>query len=188
MEQVEELEVARFYTRSRRFPKMVGRLPDGTRIWGGPYTPVQFLAGGVVLLGALITRSWWGFDGSLLFDLPVAVGMAWGAAYLTGRIPVTKRNLLSIIGGAITAVRAPRAGRYRAAPIRLRPPHQVTGRVQIDELTTSGVGVPADRAAPVSTEPAPAVVAAPEARSDSVGTSARPVSGVERLLQQTRAK
>ncbi len=34
-------ETARFYTKSRRFPKMIGRMTDGSRIPGGPYTLTQ---------------------------------------------------------------------------------------------------------------------------------------------------
>ena len=37
----QQTEVARFYTRSRKFPRLIGRLHDGTKIPGGPYTVTQ---------------------------------------------------------------------------------------------------------------------------------------------------
>lgn len=72
-----EREVARFYTRSRKFPRMVGRLPEGTRIWGGPYTFTQLGLGLVAIFVALATRGVWSW-GSVLIDLVVAWG--WGGA------------------------------------------------------------------------------------------------------------
>ena len=52
-ERDEEREVARFYTRSRRFPKFIGRLHDGTKIPGGPYTLTQGVVLAIVLVGAV---------------------------------------------------------------------------------------------------------------------------------------
>ena len=67
----EEREVARFYTRSRRFPKFIGRLHDGTKIPGGPYTLTQGVVLAIVLVVALMTQSVWG-TGSPIVDIPVA--------------------------------------------------------------------------------------------------------------------
>jgi len=29
-------EVVKWYTRARRFPQLIGKTPDGARLWGGP--------------------------------------------------------------------------------------------------------------------------------------------------------
>jgi hypothetical protein len=195
-ENVEEQEVARFYTRAHRFPKMVGRMHDGTRIPGGPYTLAQAGVGGIILLIALITRAKWG-TGNILFDLPMIVGFAWGGAWLAGRIPSTRRNLLHVITGAIGAMRRPVAGKYRGAPVQLRKPHSVHGRTGI-RLTTStpAAAIPPRAASPARLPSTPALSqAGDELRVvvvDTTGQQQQPrtpaLSGVERLLELARTK
>lgn len=197
-EKVEEQEVARFYTRSRRFPKMVGRMHDGTRIPGGPYTLTQAGVGGAILLIALMTRSKWG-TGNIIFDLPLVVALAWGGAWLAGRIPSTRRNLLSVLAGAIGAVRRPVTGKYRGVTVQLRKPHTVRGRVSIDSASTSGYAHSTSPAVELATTPQPAAATIPaEDQPRAVAVSGRPekqqqrptpaVSGVERLLELARTK
>ena len=95
--------VARFYTRSRRFPKMIGRMTDGSRIPGGPYTLTQVGFGGAVLLVLLMTRTMWS-TGSVILDLAITLGAAWGATWIVGLIPMTRRNLLLAFMDAIAAM------------------------------------------------------------------------------------
>ncbi|MGC5224532.1 hypothetical protein ACPW96_18355 [Micromonospora sp. DT81.3] len=184
----EGIEVARFYTGSRRFPKVIGRLPDGTRIIGGPYTIAQ----GVVLAGVLIlgltTVKIWG-TGNPIVDIPLAVVIAWGAAWGAGRLPSTRRNMLSIAASSLSAMTRPTAGRYRAGTLKIRTPHYAGGSTSISEL-------PEDIAASVlevdvSTTPIP-VASVPQPSPQQHSTAqptppyAKAVSGVERLLQQAR--
>lgn len=180
MTHVEEQEVARFYTRSRRFPKVIGRFHDGTRIPGGPYTIPQVVLGGLVLAGAMMTRSYWG-TGSILFDVPVALGIGWGAAWAAGRIPATRRNLLSVLYGAIHAAMSPAAGKYRERPFRLRAPHLAGGGTTI---AASPVITDVDALRPAPNPPAE--VATTPAPLKPTVIPAKAVTGVERLLQQTR--
>ena len=101
-------EIARFYTRSRRFPKMIGRMTDGSRIPGGPYTLTQVGFGGVALMGLLMTRTLWS-TGATLLDLAITVGVAWGVTWLVGFIPMTRRNLVLAFVGAVAAPAQPSA-------------------------------------------------------------------------------
>ena len=146
----EEREVARFYTRSRRFPKFIGRLHDGTKIPGGPYTLTQGVVLAIVLVVALMTQSVWG-TGSPIVDIPVAAFVSWGAAWGAGRIPATRRNLLSIITSGMSAMTRPAAGRYRGVTMRVRPPHFAGGGTTIAEP----VGVTLARPGSENTAPAP---------------------------------
>ena len=41
----DDLIVGKFFTRAMKIPLMVGRLIDGTRLWGGPYTVPQIVVG-----------------------------------------------------------------------------------------------------------------------------------------------
>ena len=183
----EEREVARFYTRSRRFPKFIGRLHDGTKIPGGPYTLAQGVVLAIFLIGTLVTQGLWG-TGSPIVDIPIAAGVSWAAAWGAGRIPATRRNLLSVISSGLAAMTRPAAGRYRGETLRVRPPHFAGGKTTIAEPVTATLAPTED----TITAPQPVTPAVVEPvisqRSTPLPTRtpAHAVSGVERLLQQAR--
>lgn len=177
-------EIARFYTRSRRFPKMIGRMTDGSRIPGGPYTLTQVGFGGVALMGLLATRTLWS-TGATLLDLAITVGVAWGVTWLVGLIPITRRNLVLAFVGAVAAMFKPHGGRYQARPIRLVRPHQAIGSTRMPPPVADTQGAELEDAAPAqpsaqparrTQRPAPAPAAEPRVA----------VSAVERLLQQAK--
>lgn len=181
-------EIARFYTRSRRFPKMIGRMTDGSRIPGGPYTLTQVGFGGVALMGLLLTRTMWS-TGATLLDLAITVGVAWGVTWLVGLIPMTRRNLVLAFVGAVAAMFKPHGGRYQDRTIRLARPHQAIGAAQVpapvreteppidtDAAIEQPIAQPARQTKP---QPSTPVVLA-KAPSHTA------VSAVERLLQQAK--
>lgn len=186
-ERDEEREVARFYTRSRRFPKFIGRLHDGTKIPGGPYTLTQGVVLAIVLVGALLTQRMWG-TGSPLVDFPLALAVSWAAAWGAGRIPATRRNLLSVIAGGLSAMTKPATGRYLGTTMKIRPPHYAGGKTTIAEAVADPL--PRDEDAIPTPEPETPIVAEPAVQQRSTPlptrTPAHAVSGVERLLQQAR--
>lgn len=183
-------EVARFYTRSRRFPKMIGRMTDGSRIPGGPYTLTQVGFGGVALMVLLLTRTLWS-SGAVLLDLAITAGVTWGVTWVVGLIPMTRRNLVLAFVDAAAAMFKPHGGRYQERPVRLNRPHQAIGKALMP--TPAGETEPADDTK-VELAPAPELV--PPARSaQTLSTPAAPsrqapartaVSAVERLLQQAK--
>lgn len=188
--EVEEKEVARFFTRSRRFRKFLGRLPDGTKLPGGPYTITQGLVLAVVLIIACITQGLWG-TGTPFVDFPLAGAFAWAAAWGAGRIPMTRRNLFSVITGGLTAMLRTSAGSYRGAPLRIRPPHQATGKSFIGKAPSRPVApAPAEPVIAPTPAPAPAAAAAPQpAQTLPAGVTARPaLSGVTAMLLQARTE
>jgi hypothetical protein len=188
MNEFQEFETARFYTRSRKYPKVIGRFNDGTRIPGGPYTVTQAAIGGSVALIALTTRAEWG-SGSILLDIPVSLAVSWAAAWGAGRIPATRRNLLTVVVGAFSAAFRPAEGRYRERSFRTTRPHYAAGKVAIAAVTLPGTDRPTMPAP--SAPPAPAALPTPAApRQLEPATTKRPVvvTGVERLLQQSRSK
>lgn len=171
-------EVARFYTRARKFPKLIGRLHDGTRIPGGPYTISQLVALVVLTTGAMLTRGIWG--SAVLFDLIVSLAIGIGGAFTLGLLPSQQRNLLSVTNGLISATSSSASGHYRGKTVQLRAPSHATGRVAINT--------------PTLTDPEPVVdglvpqedAAVPQEKRAVVPTRPVAVSGVERLLLQTR--
>ncbi len=192
-EKQQQTEVARFYTRSRKFPRLIGRLHDGTKIPGGPYTVTQGIVAAVLLALGLVTRGLWG-TGTILVDIPIVLLVAWGGAWGAGRLPATRRNVASILLGAFGAVFSPAAGKYQEQTVRLRPPHFAGGTTTISgAAATSTTTRPQTTGTPAPVVPAPAIAAVEEtpgaaAELVSAGTaSARtPVTGVERLLAQAR--
>lgn len=190
-EEKQQTEVARFYTRSRKFPRLIGRLHDGTKIPGGPYTVTQAIVAAVVLALGLVTRGLWG-TGTILVDIPIVLLVAWGGAWGAGRLPATRRNIGSILLGAVGAMFRPAAGKYREQTVKLSPPHFAGGTAVIGGAKTPTTTQPQ----PAIPAPAPVAVtaAAEETRTPAAtelvpvgATPARtPVTGVERLLAQAR--
>lgn len=192
-EKQQQTEVARFYTRSRKFPRLIGRLHDGTKIPGGPYTVTQGIVAAVLLALGLVTRGLWG-TGTILVDIPIVLLVAWGGAWGAGRLPATRRNVASILLGAFGAVFSPAAGKYQEQTVRLRPPHFAGGTTTISGTAAASTTTrPQTTGTPAPVVPTPAIAAVEEtpaaaAELVSAGTaSARtPVTGVERLLAQAR--
>lgn len=127
---------ARFYTRAIRFPKLIGRLIDGTRIPMGPYRVIQLGAGAVTFLTGMVTRSLWG-TGVVLPDVALALAVAVAVTVLSGRLPVFRRSLLGLLLDGYTAVAAAPEGRYRGSLVRLPAPHQVDGQVLFLDVATA---------------------------------------------------
>lgn len=187
MTDIQEFETARFYTRSRKFPKVIGRFHDGTKIPGGPYTVAQVVIGGSVAFVAITTRGAWG-SGSIILDLPVSLAIAWAAAWGAGRIPATRRNLLTVILGGFSAAFRPATGRYRERPLRFNKPHRAAGKAAI-ALPSPGSTVVAPSPTPATATPASIEpVTQTPARELAAAPSQRAVAvtAVERLLQQSR--
>lgn len=188
-------EIARFYTRSRRFPKMIGRMTDGSRIPGGPYTLTQVGVGGTVLLGMLLTRTLWTTQ-AVLLDLAITAGVAWGVTWLVGLLPITRRNLFAAFLGAVAAMFKPTGGTYKGQVPKVRRPHHVVGstRLLLPGRPDSPDAAPAPPIPEKAIErpKAPAPVPAPPRERPVLALAAAPrgssMSAVERLLQQAKSK
>lgn len=185
-------EIARFYTRSRRFPKMIGRMTDGSRIPGGPYTLTQVGFGGVALMLLLMTRTMWS-TGVTLLDLAITAGVAWGVTWVVGMLPMTRRNLVLAFVDAAAAMLKPHGGRYQERPIRINRPHQaIGGTLMPAPVSAAASALEADMLPELALTPEfvspvrPAISASiPSSQSRQVPTRTA-VSAVERLLQQAK--
>ncbi|CAM5535378.1 hypothetical protein [Leifsonia shinshuensis] len=176
----DEQIVAKVFTGARKFPKVVGRLLDGQRIPGGPYRVSQLVAGGSVFLltlGGYAIGLW--RLGNPVFDFVVGTAFVAMVFWVTGKLPQTKRNPLSVAGSFMHAFVAPRGGVVRGRFVTLprshsarssrtftasRPAPAVASRVDTDP-----VEVPVDdiAAGPLAASPTPA-----------------PATGLARLLAQ----
>ena len=193
-EEKQEPQIARFYTRSRKFPRLIGRFRDGTKIPGGPYTLTQGVVAAILLALGLATRGLWGL-GSIFIDVPVVLLAAWGGAWGAGHLPPTRRNVASVLFGALGAAFSPAAGKYKEQQVRLSPPHFAGGTATISFGQAPIVTTPPQAAVtPTAAHHTPAstlvdetpTLAVDELVSAGHAPSRAPVTGVERLLAQAR--
>jgi hypothetical protein len=88
---VSEVQAAPWYTKARKIPQLIGKLPDGTTIPGGPYTASQVATAAIVAVALWKTTWLWArFDG--LVNVVVAVGVLVGSVLLARGLPDTGRN------------------------------------------------------------------------------------------------
>ena len=196
----ESPEIVRWYTRARKFPQLIGKTPDGAKLWGGPYTYTQVIGAAVVLVVGLKTISLWGAFG-LVGNALVVLGAAYGTALLLGRLPIGSRNPISVGSGIVRALTGPVQGIVGGAPLRIRRPHRVRSRLVIRHGIPAAVVLPTAAAvehrtsAAADVEPAEATTApaydparkptAPPPEPTSPPPRLPALTGVQRLLAST---
>ncbi|MFD6139205.1 hypothetical protein [Promicromonospora sp. NPDC060271] len=121
-------ETAKFYTKARRIPMLVGKLPSGGRIWGGPYTITQVGAGAVVAFALWQTAPLWARLGGLM-NIVVAVGVVVGVVWATGKLPSSGRNPVAFVMDAMNLTTSP--GRLSGGQVALPKPRLITHRVMV---------------------------------------------------------
>jgi hypothetical protein len=121
-------ETAKFYTKARRIPMLVGKLPSGGRIWGGPYTITQVGAGAVVAFALWKTAPLWAQLGGFM-NIVVAVGVVVGVVWATGKLPSSGRNPVALVMDALNLTSSP--GRLVGGQVALPKPRLVTHRVMV---------------------------------------------------------
>ncbi|MHA4820131.1 hypothetical protein ACXZ65_37935 [Streptomyces aculeolatus] len=149
--------IGRCYTRARTFPVVIGKLPGGGRLWGGPYTRVQlgvFIGGFVVLL---LTRDAWGHFG--LVNYVVLLGVPLVSALVVQRIHVDGRSPLAVAGSLLGLSCSPRSGRLGGRPLKsLGRPRPLAGACTLRQQPLDDGDLPA--ADPAPAEPASSAAAA----------------------------
>lgn len=123
-----ELETAKFYTRARRIPMLVGKMPSGGRIWGGPYTITQIGAGALVGFVLWKTAPWWAQLGGFM-NVVLAAGIVVGTVWATGKIPNSGRNPATWVMDALNLTTSP--GRLSGGRLALPRPRKLDHRVMV---------------------------------------------------------
>lgn len=141
----DDVELIRYFTAARRIPLTFGRLSDGMRIPGGPYSGMQVAAGAIALvLGPVLITIVLG-DVPAVLKFVLTVAGAWGSAYGAGYLPSTFRNPLMVASDAIRILTQSGAGSYNgrrwvASRRRVTVPRQrndakaVIERTQLPEI------------------------------------------------------
>ncbi|MFJ8015026.1 hypothetical protein [Streptomyces sp. NPDC096339] len=145
----EEELIGHSYTRARKHPLVIGKLPGAGRLPGGPYTITQVMTM-VVTFGALVmTKDVWAHFGAFNFIVMAVLpwGLAWALRYarLDGRDPAKAARSLFVYSST------PAQGRLAGTPQRPTRPRLVSGSCTVRVRS-------AKRPAP---EPEPAKAPAP---------------------------
>ncbi|MEU3297612.1 hypothetical protein ABZ722_35495 [Streptomyces longwoodensis] len=177
----EEELIGHSYTRARKHPLVIGKLPGAGRLPGGPYTITQVMTM-VISFGLLVTtRELWARFGAMNFILMALIpwGLAWVLRYarLDGRDPA--RAVRSLIIYSST----PAQGRLAGKPQRVARPRLATATCTV-RVRSAERPAPAAATTPV---PAPAPVARHTAHPVPVPAAAavaraEPKTGLQALL------
>jgi hypothetical protein len=189
----ETYEVVKWYTRARRFPQLIGKTPDGAKLWGGPYTYTQVVGAAIVLVVGVSSVGLWGQFG-LIANAVILLSSAYGTAVLLGRLPVGSRNPLRVGEGVVRALSSPTHGNFAGRSVRIRRPHRVPTRLIISQVAPHQFDVPNNppsTAAPVDPQQPghhrlrrhPLAAPSPAARR----TAQPALTGVQLLLASTGA-
>lgn len=155
-----QVEVVKWYTRARRFPRLVGRTHTGGKIWGGPYTITQVVGAVVVVIVMLNTTSLWA-KGSVFTNVAILAGITYAVVFALGKMPPDARNPLSVLAGAAGALVTPRQGRQGGRPLRAVPPQRLRARIDVQPTTDQRLSCAAPTARRVAA-PVPAAASRPE--------------------------
>lgn len=111
--------IGKFYTSARRFKQVMGSLPDGTPIPGGPYTYVQVATMVVSMIFGWVTRGLWGTS-STIGDLIVLLIFSAGISFLLGKLPSSRRSPLRLLGSVLVLALHPGpGGNWKGQALRL---------------------------------------------------------------------
>ncbi|MBQ0891472.1 hypothetical protein ABZ302_39995 [Streptomyces sp. NPDC006237] len=177
----EEELIGHSYTRARKHPLVIGKLPGAGRLPGGPYTITQVMTM-VISFGLLVmTRDLWAHFGAMNFILMALIpwGLAWVLRYarLDGRDPARAVRSLLIYSST------PAQGRLAGKPQRVARPRLATATCTV-RVRSAERPAPAAAAKPV---PQPAPVARRKARPVPMPAAAsagraEPKTGLQALL------
>ncbi|GGT28039.1 hypothetical protein GCM10010271_35040 [Streptomyces kurssanovii] len=188
----EEELIGHSYTRARKHPLVIGKLPGAGRLPGGPYTITQVMTM-VISFGLLVlTRDLWAHFGAMNFVLMVLV--PWGLAWVLRYARLDGRDPARAVRSLFTYSSTPAQGRLAGKPQRVARPRLAsitcTVRVRSAERPASAAAqAPATKPTPAPvrrTRPAPAAEPARKTRPATAPPAAEgrpePKTGLQALL------
>lgn len=128
------VEVTRWYTSALKIPRLIGKLPSGERLWGGPYTLTQVTAGVGVFVVGIKTMGWWGYS-NLFTNGMTLLAVSAIVLFLVGQIPSSGVNPAVLIQGSLSQLARRDVGTWRGNALQI--PDRATalgGRVSLAEM------------------------------------------------------
>lgn len=162
-------DVLRWYTRARKIPRFLGKLPNAQRgLPFGPYTLTQAAGGAVTFLVLDQTDTLWSIWG-LPGTFAVKAGVSIAVVFALRLVKPGGRDPLTALLSAVRLVATPRWGSYCGRGVRAARPVRLRSRVGV-------VPVGPVQAVTRPSAPPPATEAA----------RPRPVTAAARLLSDSR--
>ncbi|MFI8007797.1 hypothetical protein [Streptomyces sp. NPDC086010] len=172
----EEELIGHSYTRARKHPLVIGKLPGAGRLPGGPYTITQVMTM-VISFGLLVmTRSLWAHFGAMNFILMALI--PWGLAWVLRYARLDDRDPARAVRSLLIYSSTPAQGRLAGKPQRVARPRLATATCTVRVRS-------AERPAPAAaaTKPAPAPVRkARPAPAPAAAARPEPKTGLQALL------
>lgn len=120
----EQAQGARFFTLARRIPTLFGRLHDGTRIPGGPYTVTQVVAAVTTAVVLSQTTALWARFG-ILGNPVVFIALVAGIGFVVKFLPSGGRNPFAWVLGVLSLTFRRRGGRRRGVAVQVNRARRV---------------------------------------------------------------
>jgi hypothetical protein len=122
---VNETQVGRFYTAARKFKQLIGVFPDGTQIWGGPYSVTQVVVAVLAAGAGFGSRALGFWGGNFLGDSALIIVIAAGVGFGVGKLPVSRRSLIHMSTSVTDLLMVDPGGYWRGKPV---PSHLVKAK------------------------------------------------------------
>ncbi|MFZ3491641.1 hypothetical protein ACODT5_00110 [Streptomyces sp. 5.8] len=133
----EEELIGHSYTRARRHPLVIGKLPGAGRLPGGPYTVTQIVTMAGTFLFLVLTRQLWAYFG--IGNAFIMIAAPWGLAWILRYARLDGRDPARAVRSLMIYASAPSGGRLGGKPQRRIRPRLAIGRCTI-RLSDPSIG------------------------------------------------
>ncbi|MEV4506649.1 hypothetical protein [Streptomyces klenkii] len=180
MSDLDEELIGHSYTRARKHPLVIGKLPGAGRLPGGPYTITQIVTM-VATFGLLVmTRDLWAHFG--MGNFLVLIVLPWGLAWVLRYARMDGRDPARALRSLLIYSSAPAGGRLSGRPQRTARPRLASGTCTIHLRTLDPA--PAEQpAAAVQPDLQPAVARRRPEASPSAAAAGRAAAAPRTHLQ-----
>lgn len=135
------IQVGKFYTAARKFKQLIGQLPDGSTIPGGPYTLTQFVPTLILIIPyALKVRIFgWSSMTAAILETAAVLALCAISIFVLGQLPPTRRSLFHLITTTPALLISNRNGYWQGKPIKLpkAQTHETSPEPTIEPETTT---------------------------------------------------
>lgn len=135
------IQVGKFYTAARKFKQLIGQLPDGSTIPGGPYTLTQFVPTLILIIPyALKVRIFgWSSMTAAILETAAVLALCAISIFVLGQLPPTRRSLFHLITTTPALLISNRNGYWQGKPIKLpkSQTHETSPEPTIEPETTT---------------------------------------------------
>lgn len=118
------IQVGKFYTAARKFKQLIGQLPDGSTIPGGPYTLTQFVPTLLLVIpyALKITIFGWSSLTAAILESLVVLSLCTLSIFILGQLPPTRRSIFHLITTTPALILSNNNGYWLGKPIKTEKP------------------------------------------------------------------